>query len=133
MKRLTHKARNEAGYKTNRDVPLWECVDKLGQMEDLEEQGKLLKLTCAVGDRIYRIDVDEKIEHREIEIYDIDNIVILSDGTILLKYDAYDGVICELENIITAKPYLDYYRCFLSQEEAKAAFQEIKKRRDKNE
>ncbi len=44
MERLTHKAKHEAGYKANRNVHVWECVDKLGQLEDLEEQGKLLKL-----------------------------------------------------------------------------------------
>lgn len=35
MKRLTHKARFEAGYKANRNVLLWECIDKLGQYEDI--------------------------------------------------------------------------------------------------
>ena len=55
MERLTHKARHEAGYKANRNVHVWECVDKLGQLEDLEEQGKLLKLHCAVGDTVYRV------------------------------------------------------------------------------
>lgn len=90
-----------------------------------EEQGKLLKLPCAVGDRVYRIDTDEKIENREIEVYEIDNIVILSGGTILLKYDAYDGVICEIENIITDKLYLDFYGCFLTKKEAEAALKEL--------
>lgn len=104
-------------------------LKKLREYEDLEEQGKLLKLPCAVGDRIYRIDTDEKIENKEIEIYDIDNIVLLADGTILLKYDSYDGVICHLENIVTDKPYLDFYRCFLSQEEAEAALEELRGKR----
>ncbi len=97
------------------------ALKKLAEYEDLEEQGKLLKLPVAMGDRIYRIDTDEKIENREIEIYDIDNIVICSDGEILLKYDAYNGVICHLENITTDKPHLDYYRCFLTKESAEAA------------
>lgn len=83
------------------------------------------KLVCQVGDRIYRIDTDEKIKNREIEIYDIDNIVLTSDGRILLKHNAYDGVICEYENIITDKPYLDFYRCFLTEEEAESALQKI--------
>ncbi len=100
-------------------------IDKLAEYEDLEEQGKLLKLPCAVGDRIYVIDTDERLSNKEIKIYDIDNIVITSDGTILLKYDAHDGVICESENIITDKPYLDFYRCFLSQEEAEATLKEL--------
>lgn len=100
---------------------------KLAEYEDLEKQGKLLKLPCKVGDRIYRVDTDEKIEDREIEIHDIDNIVILPDGTILLKEDAYDSVICEVENIVTDKPYLDFYRCFLIEEEAEAALRNIGK------
>ncbi|MBD5546923.1 MAG: hypothetical protein HDQ97_05940 [Lachnospiraceae bacterium] len=104
---------------------LKEALEKLKQYEDLEEQGKLLKLPCAVGDRIYRIDTDEKIENRKVEIYDIDNIAILSDGTILLKYDAYDGVICELENIVAGSMYLDFYRCFLTQEEADDALKKM--------
>lgn len=120
MERLTNSGTKEA----KPDVTISEVLKKLAEYEDLEEQGKLLKLPCAVGDRIYRIDIDEKLESREIEIYEIDNIVILSDGTVLLKYDSYDGVICELENIITDKPYLDFYRCFLTEEEAEAALKE---------
>ena len=42
-------------------------------------------------------------------------------------YDAYDDVICELENIIADKPHLDFYRCFLSQEEAEAALKELER------
>lgn len=30
-----------------------DAVDKLAEYEDLEEQGKLLKLPCAVGDTVY--------------------------------------------------------------------------------
>lgn len=107
---------------------LQDILEKLAEYEDLEEQGKLLKLPCAVGDKIYRIDADEKLESREIEIYDIDNIVILADGTVLLKYDAYDGVICEFENIVTDKPYLDFYRCFLTKSVAEQALKEMKVR-----
>lgn len=94
-------------------------------MVKIEEQGRLLKLPCAVGDRIYVVDTDKRFPNRGIVIYDIDNIVITNDGTILLKYDAHDGVICELENIVTDKPYLDFYRCFLSQEEAETALEEL--------
>lgn len=34
MERCTHKARFKAGYKANRNVPLWQCLDRLGQYED---------------------------------------------------------------------------------------------------
>ena len=101
------------------------CFNRLGEYENLEEQGKLLKLPCAVGDRIYRIDTDVRMPNRKIEICDIDNIVIASNGKILLKQDAYDNVICELENIVTDKPYFGFYRCFLTREEAVAVLKEL--------
>lgn len=34
---------------------LLQMADKLEEYEDLEEQGKLLKLPCAVGDWVYKI------------------------------------------------------------------------------
>ena len=102
------------------------ALNKLAEYEDLEEQGKLIKLPCKVGDRIYRIDIDEKTEHREVEIRNIKNITIIPDGTILFKSDPYDDVICELENIVTDKPYLDYYMVFLSLEAAESALREMK-------
>lgn len=41
-----------------------QCFNKLGQYEDLEEQGKLLKLPCAVGDTVYVLEADEEnFEH----------------------------------------------------------------------
>ena len=104
-----------------------EMSKEIRMWRDLEEQGKLLKLPCAVGDRIYVIDTDERLSNKEIKVYCIDNIVIASDGTILLKYDVHDGVICELENIVTDKPYLYFYRCFLTREEAEAALKELER------
>lgn len=63
MERLTHKARYQAGYKVNRNVHDWECIDKLGQLEDAEEQGLLLKLPCKVGDTVYEINEGRIIEY----------------------------------------------------------------------
>lgn len=119
MEKKTGEKYSRGRLLTNADADKWK------EYKNAEKQGKLLKLPCAVGDRIYRIDTDEKLESREIEIYDIDNIVILADGTILLKYDAYDGVICELENIVSDKPYLDFYRCFLTKSAAEQALKEM--------
>ena len=31
-----------------------QCLDKLGQLEDAEEKGLLLRLPCKVGDKVYR-------------------------------------------------------------------------------
>lgn len=62
MERLTHKSKNEAGYKANRGILIWECVDKLGQLEDLEEKGLLQKFPCKKGDVIYDINHGSIIE-----------------------------------------------------------------------
>lgn len=40
--------------------------DKLGEYEDLEEQGKLLKLPCAVGDTLYRVEECGEITELEV-------------------------------------------------------------------
>ena len=34
------------------------CMECLAEYEDLEEQGKLLKLPCAVGDTVYILRID---------------------------------------------------------------------------
>lgn len=64
MERLTHKARYQAGYKVNRNVHDWECIDKLGQLEDAEEQGLILRLPIPLDTTVYSIDwqifIDEK-------------------------------------------------------------------------
>lgn len=38
------------------NCPIQKAFEKLAEDEDLEEQGKLLKLPCAVGDTVYRIN-----------------------------------------------------------------------------
>ena len=98
---------------------------KLGEYEDAEEQELLLRLPCKVGDTLYRIDTDEKIENVEIEPFIVEYIVICENGNVLFKYDAFDGVICNLENIITDKLYLDYYRIFLTKEAAEQALKQM--------
>lgn len=62
MERLTECVGFSNGkpiYKTKIDMRKIGAADKLkdalGEYEDLEEQGKLLKLPCAVGDTVYRI------------------------------------------------------------------------------
>ncbi len=99
----------------------YKAIEKLKEYEDLEEQGLLLKLPCKVGDTLYLIDTDEKIKDAGVEHLTIENIVIYGDGEVLFEYDAYGGIICHLENIITDKPYLDFYRVFLTQAEAEEA------------
>lgn len=68
MERLTHKARYQAGYKANRNVHDWECIDKLGQLEDAEEQGLILRLPCKVGDYAWDLIMRYRFEIVSIEI-----------------------------------------------------------------
>lgn len=62
MERLTRRSENGiAIYNTPSGEPVkWEnnrhkVLQKLAEYEDFEEQGKLLKLPCAVGDTVYKI------------------------------------------------------------------------------
>lgn len=41
------------------DINFERILDKLGEYEDLEEQGRLVKLPCKVGDTLYKIIVDK--------------------------------------------------------------------------
>lgn len=45
--------RNRTGEKACKGCPIQIAIDRLAEYEDLEEQGKLLKLPCAVGDTIF--------------------------------------------------------------------------------
>ena len=51
MERLTNRKTKLA--KCGSEPSMIDVVHKLAEYEDLEEQGKLLKLPCAVGDKIY--------------------------------------------------------------------------------
>lgn len=50
MERLTEKLKSGTYVPK---APLYEMCDKLGAYEDLEESGKLIKLPCKVGDKVY--------------------------------------------------------------------------------
>lgn len=62
MERLTRRSANGTGvYATPSGEPVkWEnnrhnVLQKLADYEDLEEQGRLIKLPCKVGDTVYEI------------------------------------------------------------------------------
>ena len=42
-------------------IQVGHAVDKLAEYEDLEEQNRLLKLPCAVGDTVYRVHKGTKL------------------------------------------------------------------------
>lgn len=89
MERLTYKTELGVSIDKNEDCPTcsicWDCdippkecnyisnaLEKLAEYEDLEEQGRLLKLPCKVGDTVYVDNTILPIE--DMECYeDIDN------------------------------------------------------------
>lgn len=74
MSRLTDKIINrESGeilaYRLKKDVSTINAYRKLGELEDLEEQGLLLKLKHKIGDIVYYISpFDDVIEERRISM-----------------------------------------------------------------
>lgn len=51
----------EEGNEDCRGCAINQCFNKLGEYENLEEKGKLLKLPCAVGDTVYVLAKCESI------------------------------------------------------------------------
>lgn len=122
MERLTHKSRSEAGYKENKGIPLWECLDKLGQLEDLEKQNRLLELPCAVGDTVY---ADSGVFG--ILAYTVNCIVI--DKTFTFQCSSYSESIgdCPSECLDEIEPDISDFgkTVFLTREEAEAALERM--------
>ena len=59
MGRLTTKNfRPTRSVKQIKESMLLEMYDKLAHYEDLEEQGRLIELPCAVGDTVWCVDED---------------------------------------------------------------------------
>ncbi len=129
MERLTEKIMNKhtgevLAYKAKylRDG---ETVQKLGQLEDLEEQGKLPKVPCAVGDTVYCLYTNE---NKESEITEMKVGCIEPFGAIR----NHKGV-CEIWNVYAEADYAkEYFKfsdfektVFPSREEAKTALKEF--------
>lgn len=79
MERLTRRSANGTGvYATPSGEPVkWEnnrhnVLQKLADYEDLEEQGRLIKLPCKVGDTVYVI-VGKNISVQKIQRATIDS------------------------------------------------------------
>lgn len=101
MERLTRRSANGTGvYATPSGEPIeWEnnrhnVLQKLADYEDLEEQGRLIKLTCNRGDKIYFIKSAFSMAHFPIEAkitsicgVDCDNDVMYSSITEYNKID----------------------------------------------
>lgn len=94
----------------------------LKEYEDLEEQGKLLKLPCAVGDTVY---ADSGVFG--ILEYEVDNIVV--GKTITYQCSAYSEEVgdCPSECLDEIEPDVSDFgkTVFLTREKAEAALKEL--------
>ena len=57
-KTINYKVDEERRCVTHEGSPDFLIADKLAEYEDLEEQGKLLKLPCVVGNTVYVLRID---------------------------------------------------------------------------
>lgn len=85
-----------------------DVIDKLVEYEELEEQGKLLRLPCAVGDTVYEVSDGGIRKHKIVCIYlDEDNVPKLDLGWHCTILDNFGKTV------------------FLTREEAEAALKEL--------
>ncbi len=112
----------EEGNEDCRACAINQCFNKLGEYEDLEEQGKLLKLPCAVGDTVYVIPSKTNYElnilngHNEnnrIHEQIVDRIEINRGGYVLCTCDGMASVV----DVFYKETW------FLTREEAKEALE----------
>lgn len=93
----------EEGNEDCSECTIYRCFNKLGEYEDLEEQGKLLKLPCKSGDKIYYIVRGGRKD--------------IIKSTKVIQIIIKDSIKIQCENGVTLKPD----QIFLIYEEAKQA------------
>lgn len=126
MERLTNSGTKEA----KSDVIIREILNRLAEYEDLEEQGKLLKLPCAVGDTVYVIPSKTNYKLNIINGHDennrvyeqvINRIEISNTGYLLVTCDGMASVVDTFyENT-----------WFLTREAAEAALEKLERGKGK--
>lgn len=106
-----------------KDCHILKIYRKLAEYEDLEEKGKLLKLPCAIGDKLYILTDDSPTGIEE----------TVCEKIIVFKNNFKIIAPCQYDNWGKAKWILKSSKfekiVFLSQEEAEAA---LKKRKNCN-
>lgn len=92
-------------------------IDRLAEYEDLEEQGRLLKLPCAVGDVVHSFSMGKVLTLR------VDSFVIYTDGIdarLISKMKEYEFLKIDMDIEDFGKKW------FATQEEAEAALERTK-------
>lgn len=97
-------------------------AEKLAEYEDLEEQGKLLKLPCAVGDTVYYADNEYYFTILPVKV---DEISIMESSAILYKCLLFDGN-GDVETQFDFDKDDFGKTVFLTREEAEAALKELR-------
>ena len=98
------------------------CEQRLKCYKDLEEQNKLLKLPCAVGDMVYYCYDENKIAPMRVE-----EIIIAKYGTALLLDYCGDNEQLKHWKINIESTAIDCKIIFLTREEAEAALKELER------
>lgn len=93
------------------------AIAKLAEYEDLEEQGKLLELPCAVGDTIYEPRPDRGM----ITEYRVSSLTY-SGGEVFVGWQLNSGIYSNLDGVPANKIGKTV---FLTRAEAEAAIQEV--------
>lgn len=95
MERLTEKITNKdtgevLAYRLKSNVSRIQADKKLGEYEDAEEQGLLIRIPCRVGDYVYYVTENKRVVetfvHRTI-IHDGYAFLAFADGKIMYSYD----------------------------------------------
>lgn len=130
MKRLTYRVNTGiqdvvlTNYKSVEECLKWKDVlERLAEYEDLEEQGKLPKLPCAVGDTVYEI-CEGFIEPCTVEVIFIADYKDKEGNSSYMAEIHYDREDCSC--VSTEIYFTDIGKTvFLTQEEAEAALKEL--------
>ena len=96
--------------------------EKLGKYEDLEEQGRLIKLPCKVGDIIYRVNAGAKEPVIKMRVLQV-NYKQLREDRIIIRIDAMN------DNDMGESCYLleDFGKnVFITKSEAEAKLKELR-------
>ena len=129
MERLTRRSANGTGvYATPSGEPVkWEnnrhnVLQKLADYEDLEEQGRLIKLPCKIGDIIYRVNAGAKEPVIKMIVLQV-NYKQLREDRIIIRIDAMN------DNDMGESCYLleDFGKnVFITKSEAEAKLKELR-------
>lgn len=102
-------------------------IERFGKYEDLEEQGRLVKLPCKVGDVVYRINVGAMKPVISLRVVEYRFKIV--ENCIREKICCSDDFLCK-------QPSLIYYaedigdKVFLTKEEAEEKLKELRGRKE---